>query len=140
MQEEAVRTSKGTVLLLAICLIAAPLHAQTMFACDMMDGAPLEDCCCAGIDADVRASLDETTGQRCCAEVVELRADQGSDHAQKIATTSALESEGDPPVAAAASLGYLPSSPNAVIAVPRVAAVPRATDNDIYLITQRLRI
>ncbi len=124
-------------ILLVLMLVAGPLHAQTLFACAMMDEV-MEDCCCD--ESEDRVAL-ETKYVPCCEQSVELRFDLSSDEASVVIKPIEIRSDVDPPPA-------IPLETIASLRIDRVVAIvphraircPQEPGTNTYLVTQRLRI
>lgn len=124
-------------ILLALLLLAGPLHAQTLFACEMMDEV-LEDCCCD--ETDSNGGFD-TLPEPCCEQSVELRFEPASDEPSVVIKPVEVRSDVDPPPA-------IPTNAIVPLTVDRLVALvpnhnlrtPQQPGTSTYLVTQRLRI
>lgn len=134
-------------LLLALMLVIGPVHAQTVFACTMMDMVMHGDCSscdheedqpCADRGCNTAVNPD---GEPCCERSVQLSFDQDALQKTPGAKSAELRADAEWPHTSIASFDLI-EPPRVVAALGTVLHLPtplRAGTN-IYLITQRLRI
>lgn len=138
------RTFLRPVLILIVA--AGPLHAQTVFACSMMDMV-MEECCCDDhrigkgcIDSDCDAAVGPSE-EPCCEQSVEVQVDEDAREDARIVKPLEIRSDVDPPHAIVASFDMIaaPQERSALV-VYQPRPIARSSGTDTYLITQRLRI
>jgi hypothetical protein len=122
----------------------APLQAQTVFACAMMDTVVHEECCCGDhqpADGCTDHACDSTLHPTapCCNQSVELGLD--FDAADAVGTVKPTGSDADPPPSLLVS--------SEILVVPHPSPVPAAfshrapadaSGSATWLVTRRLRI
>lgn len=134
--------------LLLLLTAVAPLQAQSMFACAMMDTVVLDPCCCDqhhtkhldSVTPDPQLGL-EACEDPCCERSVRVTVDQDPGQATPIVKSAESRSEIDPhqPIACAMDSLIRPQR----IVTPRLDhPFPAAgrSGSDTWLITGRLRI
>ncbi len=126
-----------SILLLVLLLVAGPLQAQALFACEMM-GVTFEECCCDDLDGAPDRANDHAQYEPCCEQIVEIGTDPD---AVDVIQPIEVRSDVDPPTAI--STAEFGSS----LLVGISHQIIRWTDDgrpssgqQTYLITQRLRI
>jgi len=134
-------------ILILLILVIGPLHAQTMFACEMMGKVMLDECCCEvlqalkdGVNSDCADVVDDGKDP-CCEQSVQVSVDQEARQDTPIVKPLQLPSDVDPPNTIVA-LFSMPVEP-LLLACPgeiHSSTVAGQTGSDTYLITQRLRI
>lgn len=131
-------------LLLVLILVIGPVHAQTLFACAMMDTVVHDTCCCDDheqcADSDCDGAL-ETEREPCCEISLELSIDHGSDQTTRVSKPVEVRSDVDPPPAILVA-PHVDMHPYRVVTVAYRPATntPHQPGSQIYLVTQRLRI
>ncbi|MEX2496365.1 MAG: hypothetical protein WD448_09765 [Woeseia sp.] len=131
---------------LQLVLVLAPLQAQAVFACAMMDTVVQQDCCCDSQmpGGDCRepgcdSALEAGEGP-CCEQSVEVGIDQEA-RDDTLVLKPDLFSATDPPYALISLFdGFFPPVPLPVQATSSPPPVPGLSGSDIWLTTQRLRI
>lgn len=134
-------------LLLVLMLVLGPLHAQTVFACAMMDTVMHGECCCAGHKSDedcIDSGCDgavNSNNDPCCERSVEVSVDEDARQDTPILKSVEVRSDADPPQAIVTSFDDI-APPQRRAAEFLFQSLPdvRHSGSDTYLITQRLRI
>jgi hypothetical protein len=128
---------------LLLMLAIGPVHAQTLFACAMMDMVVHETCCCDDHDAYAGSDCDDamaTENGSCCEKSVELSIDQGSDQTAAISKPAEVRSDVDPPAATLVATTYAAPVCGAAVIPCQRADSAHQPGSQTYLVTQRLRI
>jgi hypothetical protein len=134
-------------LLLVLMLVLGPLHAQTIFACTMMDVAMHDDCCCDDdcqdkdcVDSTLDTALDSSE-EPCCEQSVEVRIDEDARQHAPIVKHAEVGSDVDQLQTIFTSFYVIEPPRTAGLAgLDQSFPTPSRSDSDTYLITQRLRI
>ena len=131
-------------LLLVAMLVLGSLHAQTLFACDMMDTIVHDTCCCDEHERCVRSDCGavlENERDPCCEASVGLSIEHASDQTDPLNGPSKVRFDLDPAPPVLATSG-VDAHPYRIVTVyyPRAARRDRPPGSQIYLVTQRLRI
>lgn len=134
-------------MLILLVLVVGPLHAQTVFACTMMDTVMLDECCCEGhaalkdcVDSDCDAAF-EPGDDVCCDRSVEVSIDTAARQDMAAVSVAQVHSDTDPPHAIPATF-KVPILSRSMEATGLFHSNPIASQSgtDIYLTTQRQRI
>ncbi len=126
------------LILLALLLLVGPLHAQTLFACNMMEEVVQDECCC-----DEPQHNDEQATEPpefCCEESVELSIEYSDERVAPSSKHIDVRSDVDPPQAFAVCGQYPVQISTALPSYPTVKISRSSGGTRTYLNTQRLRI
>ena len=130
-----------------LILVIGPVHAQSVFACAMMDMVMYSGCSHDGHKKNencVDSVLDtaaESGDDPCCEQSVKLSIDEVARQATPIVKPAEVLSDADQPQAIVASFNVIePRRTLVVLRVIQTLPGPGRSGSDIYLITQRLRI
>ena len=126
-------------ILLVLILVIGPVQAQALFACEMMDRVPNENCCC-----DEYSDLGDVVlakSDPCCEKSIELSVDHSGEQSPPTAKPLEVRSDVDPPqtlfVAAHSNLNIQIIGRTVY---PTSANTFSENGSRTYLVTQRLRI
>lgn len=125
--------------LIALLLVLGPLNAHAVFACAMMGGVVLDNCCCDEHEPADMAVDDEH--EPCCEKSIELRIDLESGERSHVTKPVEIRSDVDPPPAILFAADLV-VNPYRVIALyqPQALNTAHLSGTHTYLHTQRLRI
>ena len=139
----AMKLNRSTfVRVLIFLLLVAPLQAQQVFACGMLDTIFLDDCCCEdhndSVDSDSGDAI--TYDEQCCEKSIQISFNIDANSEIDVLKSVEIRSDVDPPVEVVLATEQWVEPIRFTETSNLYTNPPNRTGSNTYLITQRLRI